>query len=98
MRLGVSSNGNLTDRKSNEFQMSGYALRLDFGQVKSGAPTRTRTWNLMLRRHVHYPVVLWARRLYPCVSSLKFAEKFARLYLGNRRGGLYIPFILLSHS
>ena len=61
MRLGVSSNGNLTDRKSNEFQMSVYALRLDFGQVKSGAPTRTRTWNLMLRRHVHYPVVLWAR-------------------------------------
>ena len=61
MRLGVSSNGDLADRKSDECQMSVYALGLDFGQVEGGAPTRTRTWNLMLRRHVHYPVVLWAR-------------------------------------
>ena len=61
MRLGVSSNGDLADRKSDKSQMSVYALRLDFGQVEGGAPTRTRTWNLMLRRHVHYPVVLWAR-------------------------------------
>ena len=61
MRLGVSSGGNLADRKPNEFQISVYALRLDFRQVEDGAPTRTRTWNLMLRRHVHYPVVLWAR-------------------------------------
>ena len=30
--------------------------------IFSGAPTRTRTWNLPLRRRLHYPVVLWARR------------------------------------
>ena len=43
MRLGVSSNGDLADGKLNEFQMSVYALRRDFGQVKSGAPTTRLT-------------------------------------------------------
>ena len=31
--------------------------------IFSGAPTRTRTWNLPLRRRLHYPVVLWAQRV-----------------------------------
>ena len=38
MRLGVSSNGNLTDRKSNEFQMSVYALRRDLDKLKVARP------------------------------------------------------------
>src|SRR3989338_1725818 len=29
-------------------------------EVQFVAPTRTRTWNPMLRRHVLYPIELWA--------------------------------------
>ena len=32
-----------------------------FLALLNGAPTRTRTWNLQLRRLLHYPVVLWAQ-------------------------------------
>ena len=49
-----------------------YQLSYSHHCIKIGAPTRTRTWNLLLRRQLLYPVELWAPdSVYPLGKTFK---------------------------